>query len=175
MYHCFFIHSSADGHLGWFHVLAITNRAVMNSKESILLLALCLFYGPPPYPYMTTGKIIALTIWTFVVKVMSVVLNILSRFVIALLPRSKYLIILSLPSPSAMILQPKKIKSVILYTCSHLQNEARQRLTEFCQENALVIANTVFKKDVIIQQIVLPIQSNNGCVFFEISKWQNFP
>ena len=64
------------------------------------------------HPYMTTGKTIALTRWTFVSKVMSLLLNILSRFVIAFLPRSKHLLILWLQSPSAVILEPKKIKSV---------------------------------------------------------------
>ena len=64
------------------------------------------------YPYMTTGKTIALTIWTFVGKVMSLLFNILSRFVIAFLPRSKRLLISCLPSPSAVILETKKIKSV---------------------------------------------------------------
>ena len=64
------------------------------------------------HPYMTTGKTIALTRWTFVSKVMSLLLNILSRFVIAFLPRSKHLLILWLQSPSAVILEPNKIKSV---------------------------------------------------------------
>ena len=61
---------------------------------------------------MTTGKAIALTIWTFVEKVMSLHFNMLSRFVIAFLPRSKHLLISWLPSQSAVILEPKKIKSV---------------------------------------------------------------
>ena len=60
-------------------------------------------------PYMTTGKTIALTIWTFVGKVITLLFNILSRFVIAFLPRSKYLLISWLQSPSAVILEPKKI------------------------------------------------------------------
>ena len=64
------------------------------------------------HPYMTTGKTIALTSWTFVGKVMSMLFNILSRFVIAFLPRSKCLLILWLQSPSALILEPKKMKSV---------------------------------------------------------------
>ena len=58
---------------------------------------------------MTTGKTIALTRWTFVGKVMSLLLNMLSRFVIAFLPRSKHLLILWLQSPSSVILEPKKI------------------------------------------------------------------
>ena len=65
------------------------------------------------YLYMTTGKTIALTRWTFVGKVMSLLFNMLSRFVIVFLPRSKYLLISWLQSPSTVILEPKKkIKSV---------------------------------------------------------------
>ena len=60
---------------------------------------------------MTTGKIIPLTRWTFVGKVMSLLFNILSRLVMAFLPRSKHLLISWLQSPSAVILEPKKIKS----------------------------------------------------------------
>ena len=61
---------------------------------------------------MTTGKTIALTSWTFVGKVMSLLFNMLSRFIIAFLPRSECLLISWLPSPSAVIMEPKKIKSV---------------------------------------------------------------
>ena len=62
--------------------------------------------------YMTTGKTIALTRWTFVGKVMSLLFSMLSRLVIAFLPRSKHLLISWLQLPSAVILEPKKIKSV---------------------------------------------------------------
>ena len=61
---------------------------------------------------MTTGKTVALTIWTFVDKVMSLLFNMLSRFVIAFLPRGKRLLISWLQSPSTVILELKKIKSV---------------------------------------------------------------
>ena len=64
------------------------------------------------HPYMTTGKTIALTLWTLIGKVMSLLFNMLSRFVIAFLSRSKCLLIAWLQSPSAVILQSKKIKSV---------------------------------------------------------------
>ena len=66
------------------------------------------------HPYMITEKTTALTRWTFVSKVMSLLFNMLSRFVIAFLPRSKHLLILWLQSPSAVILEPKKIKSVTI-------------------------------------------------------------
>ena len=64
------------------------------------------------HPYMTTGKTIALTRWTFVGKVMSLLFNMLSSLVVVFLPRSKYLLISWLQLSSAVILEPKKIKSV---------------------------------------------------------------
>ena len=64
------------------------------------------------HPYLTAGKIIALTMWTLVGKVMSLLFNMLSRLVIVFLPRSKHLLISWLQSPSAVILESKKIKSV---------------------------------------------------------------
>ena len=65
---------------------------------------------------MTTGKNIAMTVWTFVYKMMFVLFNMLSRFVIDFLPRSKHLLILWLQSPSAVIFEPKKIKSATIST-----------------------------------------------------------
>ena len=70
------------------------------------------------HPYMTTGKTIALTRWTFVGKAMSLLFNMLSRLVIAFFPRTKHLLISWLQSPSAVILEPRKIKSVTVYTVS---------------------------------------------------------
>ena len=67
---------------------------------------------------MTIGKTIALTGWTFVGKMVSLLFNTLSSFVIAFLPRIKYLLISRLQSPSAMILEPKKIKSATVSTFS---------------------------------------------------------
>ena len=67
---------------------------------------------------MTTGKTIALTRWTFVGKVMSLLFNMLSRLAITFLPRSKHLLISWLQSPSAVILEPRKIKSVTDSTVS---------------------------------------------------------
>ena len=66
------------------------------------------------HPYMTTGNTIALTRWTSVDKVMSLLFNMLLRLVTAFLPRSKQLLISWLQSPFAVILEPKKIKSVTL-------------------------------------------------------------
>ena len=68
------------------------------------------------HPYMTTGKTIALTRWTFVSKVMSLLFNMLSRLVITFLQRSKHLLISGLQSPSAVILEPQKIKSATVST-----------------------------------------------------------
>ena len=70
------------------------------------------------HPHMTTGKTIALTRWTFVSKVMPLLFNMLSRLVITFLPRSKPLLISWLQSPSAVILEPKKIKSDTVSTVS---------------------------------------------------------
>ena len=69
------------------------------------------------HPYMTTGKTIALTRWTFVGKVMSLLFNMLSGMVITFLPRSKHLLISWLQSPSAVILEPKKIKVSHCFHC----------------------------------------------------------
>ena len=74
------------------------------------------FFGA--HPYMTTGKTIALTRWTFVGKVMSLLLNMLSRLVITFLPRNKRLLISWLQSPSVVILEPRKIKSDTVSTVS---------------------------------------------------------
>ena len=120
---------------------------------------------------MTTGKTIALSRQTFVGKVMSLVSNMLYRLVITFLPRSKRLLISWLQSPSAVILEPKKIKLELTPKTDvpfilegrndkvgnqeipgvtgkfgfGVQNETGQRLTEFCQENTLIIASTLFQ------------------------------
>ena len=70
------------------------------------------------HPYMTTGKTVTLTRWTFVGKVMSLLFNMLSRLVITLLPRSKHLLISWLQSPSEVILEPKIIESLTVSTVS---------------------------------------------------------
>ena len=87
------------------------------SKASILLHS-AFFVVQHSHPSMTTGKIIALTRWTFVGKVMSLLFNMLSRLVITFLPRSKHLLISWLQSPSAVILEPPKIKSDTVSTLS---------------------------------------------------------
>ena len=88
-----------------------------SSKASILRHS-AFFTVQLSHPYMTTGKTIALTRWTFIGKAMSLLLNMLSRLVITFLPRSKCLLILWLQSPSAMILEPQKIKSDSISTIS---------------------------------------------------------
>ena len=88
-----------------------------SSKASIIWRS-ALFTVQLSHPYMTTGKTIALTRWTFVDKVMCLLFNILSRSVIAFLPRSKHLLVTWLHSPSAVILELRKIKSVTVSTVS---------------------------------------------------------
>ena len=100
--------------MDWLDLLAVqgTLKSLLqhhSSKESILWHS-AFFTVQFSHPYMTTGKIIALTRWTFVGKVMSLLLNMLSRLAITFLPRSKRLLISWWQSPSAVTLEPKKIK-----------------------------------------------------------------
>ena len=100
--------------IDWFGFLAVlgTLKSLLqhhSSKASILWCS-TFFMVQLSHPFMTTGKTIALTIWTFVGKVMSLFLNMLPKYVIAFLPRSKCLLISWLQSPSAMILEPPKNK-----------------------------------------------------------------
>ena len=108
--------------MDWLDLLAVqgTLKSLLqhhSSKASILLHS-AVFIVKLSHPYMSTGKIIALTRWTFVGKVMSLLFNMLSRLVIAFLPRSKHLLISWLQSPSAVILEPSKIKSDTVSTVS---------------------------------------------------------
>ena len=100
----------------WLDLLAVqgTLKSLLqyhSSKASILQHS-AFFIARLSHPYMTTEKTIALTRWTFVGKVMSLFFNMLSRLVISFLPRSKHLLISWLQSPSAVILEPKKMKSL---------------------------------------------------------------
>ena len=102
--------------IDWFDLLTVqgTLKSLLqhhNSKVSILQCS-AFFMVQLSYPYMTTGKTIDLTRWTFVGKVISLHFNTLSRFVVAFLLRSKRLLISWLQSPSTVILEPKKIKSI---------------------------------------------------------------
>ena len=98
--------------MDWLDLLAVqgTLKSLLqhhSSKASILWYP-AFFIVQLSYPYMTTGKTIALTTWTFVGKVMSLLFNRLPRLVIAFLPRSKHLLITWLQSPSVVILEPPK-------------------------------------------------------------------
>ena len=88
-----------------------------NSKASIFQCS-AFFTDQLSHPYMTTGKTVALTRRTFVGKVMSLLFNMLSRLVITFLPRSKQLLISWLQSPSAVMLEPRKLKSATVFTVS---------------------------------------------------------
>src|SRR5574337_816735 len=106
--------------MDWLDLLAVqrTFKSLLqhhSSKASILLRS-AFFTVQLSHPYTTTGKTIALTRRTFVGKGMSLLLNMLSRLVITFLPRSKRLLISWLQSPSAVILEPRKIKSDIVST-----------------------------------------------------------
>ena len=101
--------------MAWFDLLAgqetLKSLLQHHSSKASVLQHSAFFMVQLSHPYVTTGKIIALTRWTFVVKVMSRLFNMLSRLIIAFLPRSKWLLISWLQSPSAVILEPPKIKS----------------------------------------------------------------
>jgi len=102
--------------MDWLDLLAVqgTLKSLLqyhSSKASILCRS-AFFIVQISHPHMTTGKTIALTRWTFVGKVMSLLFNILSRWVITFLPRSKCLLISWLQSPYAVIWEPPKIKSL---------------------------------------------------------------
>ena len=108
-------HSGLIFRMDWLDLLAVqgTLKSLLqhhSSKASILRCS-SFFMVQFSHPYVTTGKTIALTRQTFVGKVMSLLFNMLSRLVIAFLPRSKHVLISRLQSPSAVILEPKKIKS----------------------------------------------------------------
>ena len=107
--------------IDWLDLLAIqrTLKSLLqhhSSKASILQHS-TFFIAQLSHPYMTTGKAIALARWTFVGKVMSLLFNMLSRLVIAFLPRNKRLLISWLQSPSAVILEPPKSKVCHCFNC----------------------------------------------------------
>ena len=101
--------------MDWLDLLAVQGplKSLLQhySSKASILQGSAFFTVQLSHPYMTTGKTIALTRWTYVGKVMSLIFNMLSRLVITFLPRSKRLLISWLQSPSALILEPPKIKS----------------------------------------------------------------
>ena len=112
--------------MDWLDLLAVqgTLKSLLQHRSSKASILRCsaFFIVQPSHSYMTTGKTIVLTTWTFVDKVMSLLFNMLSRLVITFLPRSKCLLISWLQSPSAVILEPPKIKSVTVSTVSSCHN-----------------------------------------------------
>ena len=107
--------------MNWLDLLEVqgTLKSLQNrSSEASILRRSVFFTVQISHPYMTTGKTIVLTRWTFVDKVMSLLLNMLSRLVITFLTRSKRLLISWLQSPSAVIWKPKTIKSDTVSTVS---------------------------------------------------------
>ena len=108
--------------MDWLDVLVVqgTLKSLLqhHSSKSSILRHSAFFIVQLSHPYVTTGKTKALTRWTFVGKVMSLLLNMLSRLVITFLPRSQRLLISWLQSPSAVILEPPKIKSYTASTVS---------------------------------------------------------
>src|SRR5574342_452883 len=108
--------------MDWLDLLAVqgTLKSLLqhHSTKASILQCSAFFIAQLSHPYMTTGKTIALTRWTFVGKVTSLLFKMLSRLVITFLPRSKRLLISWLQSPSAEIWEPSKIKSDTVFTVS---------------------------------------------------------
>ena len=108
--------------MDWLDLLAVqgTLKSLLqhHSLKASILWRSAFFIVQLSHPYMATGKTIALTRRTFVDKVMSLLFNMLSRLVITFLPRNKRLLISRLQSPSAVILEPPKIKSATVSTVS---------------------------------------------------------
>ena len=108
--------------MDWLDLLAVqgTLKSLLqhHSSKASILQGSAFFMVQLSHPYMTTGKTTALTRWTFVSKIMSLLFNMLSRLVITFLPRSKHLLISWLQSPSAEILEPGKLKSATVSTVS---------------------------------------------------------
>ena len=124
-----FQHQSSNEYSGliffrmdWLDLLAVqgTLKSLLQHHSSKVSILRCsaFFRVQLSHPYMTTGKTIALTRWMFVGKVMSLLFNMLSRLVIAFLPRIRHLLISWLQSPSAVILEPPKIKSATVCSVS---------------------------------------------------------
>ena len=116
--------------MDWLDFLAVqrTLKSLLqhhSSKASILRHS-AFFIVQLSHPYMTTGKTIALTRWTFVDKVMSLLFNMLSRLVITFFPRSKCLLISWLQSPSAVILEPRKIVSHYFHCFPSICHEVKR-------------------------------------------------
>ena len=110
-----------SGWTGWISLQSKRLSTVFsntNSSKASILLPSAFLIVQLSHPYVTTGKTVALTRWTFVGTVMSLLFNMLSRLVITFLPRSKHLLISWLQSPSAVILEPPKIKSATVCTVS---------------------------------------------------------
>ena len=107
--------------IDWLDLLAVQGtlkRLQYHGSKASILQCSAFFMVQLPHPYMTTGKAIAFTRWTFVGKVMSLLLCMLSRLVITFLQRNYHLLISWLQSPSAVILETKKIKSDTVSTVS---------------------------------------------------------
>ena len=103
--------------MDWLDLLTIKSHLQHHSSKASILWCSAFFIVQLSRPYMTTGKTIALTRQTFIGKVMSLLFNMLSRLVTSFLPRSKYLLISWLQSPSAVILEPPQNKVCQCFHC----------------------------------------------------------
>ena len=144
--------------MDWLDLLAVqgTLKSLLqhHSFKASILRRSAFFTVQLSHPYMTTGKTIALTRWTFVDKVMSLLFNMVSRLVITFLPRGKRLLISWLQSPSAVILEPQKIKSVTVSIVSPSVSH------EVMGPDAMILVFWMlsFKPSYIITSCIMPLK-----------------
>ena len=162
--------------MDWLDLLAVqgTLKSLLqhHSQKASILWHLAFFMVQFSHPYLTTGKTIALTIWTFVDKMMSLLFNTLSRFVITFLPRSKRLLISQLQSPSAVILEPEKIKSVAVSDSIYMRKVCQLNT----QMEVAIICNLVNDGRVVLLQDDRQLRIMYGerilCLFRPVSQPQ---
>ena len=168
------------GWTGWIslHSKGLSSLLQYHSSKASILLHSAFFIVQLSHPYMTTGKTIALTIWTFDGKVMSLPFNMLSRLLITFLPRSKRLLISWLQSPSAVILKLQKIKSatvspsichevmepdaiILVFWMLSFKTTFSSLLLHFHQEALLLLFDFCHKGGVICMSEVIDISPSN--------------
>ena len=136
--------------IDWFGILAVqgTFKSLLQhySLKASILWCSGFFLVQLSHPYTTTGKTIALTVWTFVSKMMSLLFNMMSRFVLAFLPRVKHLLISWLQSLSIVILEPKKIKSVKCYLFPFKNKNKKTNLLLWILESSSPLSSSLLPK-----------------------------
>ena len=128
--------------INWFDLLAVQGTLKHHSSKASILWQSLFFMVQLSHPYMTTSETIALTICHFVIKVISLLFNLLARFVIAFLPRSKHLLISWMQSPSAVMWSPRKLNLLVFILFPHLFVwEGKKRKSDICTSQTFSVCN----------------------------------